>query len=164
MLTVRLPSVGISTLQKVVATQRIIYRGVAHNDFGAPKKHATDQPVSPHVDIYKFPIPAVSSITFRATGAAATGGMVVLAIPMIFNPGAGLAFIACIKSWPIIHTLIKLFVAFPLVYHTIAGCRHLFWDYSSRGLENIDEVDKSSKLVLFTALIVSILISFVHFY
>ena len=36
----------------------------------------TGRPVSPHVEIYKFPPTAISSITHRATGCVLAGGIV----------------------------------------------------------------------------------------
>ena len=41
-------------------------------EYEAQKK--PDRPLSPHVTIYKFPLPALTSITTRATGAALTFG------------------------------------------------------------------------------------------
>ena len=36
----------------------------------------TGRPISPHVDIYKFPPTAISSITHRVTGCVLAGGMI----------------------------------------------------------------------------------------
>jgi len=100
---------------------------------------------------------------FRATGAAATFGMVLISIPVIFNPASALGIITAVKSLPIVYPVVKFLVSFPLVYHTIGGIRHLIWDFSSRGLETVEEVDISSRIVLFTAIIVSVLLSFIQF-
>lgn len=38
-----------------------------YNSFGAPK-HRPQLPISPHVTIYRFPLPAITSIVHRITG------------------------------------------------------------------------------------------------
>eukprot|EP01006_Ploeotia_vitrea_P045496 TRINITY_DN66947_c6_g2_i2.p2 TRINITY_DN66947_c6_g2~~TRINITY_DN66947_c6_g2_i2.p2 ORF type:complete len:190 (+),score=88.98 TRINITY_DN66947_c6_g2_i2:37-570(+) len=108
----------------------------------------TGRPISPHVSIYKFPLPALTSITNRATGVAAWVG---------FGGGALLAtFGSCdIPSYihafqtaaPALVPIAKGLVAFPLVYHYVAGLRHLFWDETAKGLD-LESVDKSSYAVI----------------
>jgi succinate dehydrogenase (ubiquinone) cytochrome b560 subunit len=39
---------------------------------------------------------------------------------------------------------LKFGVAFPLVFHSLAGYRHLFWDATLKGIDNAS-ADKSSK-------------------
>jgi len=131
------------------------------NEFGSPKYMGYDRPLSPDVTIYKFPMPAVSSIIFRATGTAATLAMVSVAIPIIIFPHLALSAVTVIKGYPLLLTLVKIFVSFPLVYHSLAGLRHLFWDYSSRGLENYRDVDRSSRLLLYASVIITILLAFI---
>lgn len=38
-------------------------------------KLTKNRPISPHVSIYKFPLPAISSITHRITGVSLTAGI-----------------------------------------------------------------------------------------
>ena len=39
---------------------------------------------------------------------------------------------------------LKFGVAFPVVYHSLAGYRHLVWDFTLRGIDNAS-ADTSSK-------------------
>jgi len=133
------------------------------NEFGAPTYIGADRPMSPDVKIYKFPLPAVTSILFRATGVAAVAGMVALSIPVIFFPTSVLALVTAVKGYSLVYPVVKLLVAFPLVYHTLTGLRHIWWDYSSRGLDEISEVDQSSRRLLIVTGFITILLSFINF-
>jgi len=106
---------------------------------GTPKNHQDllkKRPTSPHVfDMekpvmfhYKFPITALTSVANRATGCAlygmlATAGFINLTGDL---PSAIEAFKA---AAPILVPLSKLVITYPLVYHWMAGLRHLYWDH-----------------------------------
>lgn len=88
------------------------------------RQAALGRPVSPHVEIYAFPVTALSSITNRATGVALTIG---------FAGGAALAAVgadipsliyAAQDTIPGFAPVSKLLVAFPLTYHTLSAVRH----------------------------------------
>ncbi|PRP89571.1 hypothetical protein PROFUN_00835 [Planoprotostelium fungivorum] len=103
-----------------------------------------DLPVSPHVSIYKFPAPALSSIANRATSAALTAGLAgASAIVLLKSPADLTIFLESIKSHGALLPVVKGTVAFPFVYHTLAAIRHLYWDYTSKGLDLVS-VQKSS--------------------
>jgi len=133
------------------------------NFAGAPRYVGQDRPISPHVTIYRFALPAITSIMHRVTGTSLALGMIAVAIPTIFNPGFPLAVIGFIKAHAFLHVLTKLLVSWPLVYHTINGLRHMYWDFSSRGLESVEQADKSSRFVLYSSTILAILLSFIAF-
>ncbi|KAK9810451.1 hypothetical protein WJX72_010894 [[Myrmecia] bisecta] len=129
------------------------------------KKVAT-RPVSPHVfEIdgkgfhYKMPINAISSIMTRVTGVALTAGA----------GGAGFvaltgdlpAAVEALKaSYPLLVIPIKGAIVFPLIYHYLAGVRHVVWDKHRIGknsdhkslLEN-ETVDKTSRAIIATSLV-----------
>jgi len=134
------------------------------NEFGAPKFKSTQRPVSPDIRIYRFPLPAVTSILFRITGTAAVVGMVAASVPVIYCPASALTAVGMVKGYSLVLPIVKFAVAFPFVFHTLAGLRHLFWDYSSRGLESIHQVDFTSRIIFWTSIFVTILIAFIKFY
>ena len=100
--------------------------------------------ISPHVNIYRFPLTAISSITNRITGVYLTGIFI----------GSGLYSLR--TKEPIIEKyneienpwkrLINYSLIFPLNYHTIGGIRHFIWDKYPKFLEN-NYVKKSSAFV-----------------
>lgn len=107
----------------------------------APKADASDnhdlknlaigRPMSPHITIYKFPLPAVLSITHRGTGVALTGYMVAFGIGALVLPHDFSYYMDVAESWQLsAPTLIaaKFTLAYPFTFHLTNGIRHLFWD------------------------------------
>ncbi|TYZ66398.1 hypothetical protein PybrP1_001219 [[Pythium] brassicae (nom. inval.)] len=119
------------------------------------RQAALGRPVSPHVEIYAFPVTALSSITNRATGVALTIG---------FAGGAALAAVgadvpsliyAAQDTIPGFAPASKLLVAFPLTYHMLNGVRHGVWDKAPQLINNIDG-PKSSYAVIGASLVLSL--------
>lgn len=119
-----------------------------------------ERPISPHVTIYQFPIAAISSITNRATGVALSVGVI----------GAGLLALggACdIPSYtaalhhsaPFLVPIFKAAFAFPLVYHYLAGLRHLYWDSTAKGLD-MHSVDLSTQILFGSSAVITIILAF----
>lgn len=106
-------------------------------------------PTSPHVMIYKFPIPAISSITNRITGVGLFVGFSALTAATLASGPEGL--LGAIDSFKIaapgLVPVTKCVVGFPLAYHYTAGLRHMVWDYTAKGLETPD-MESSSVAVL----------------
>ena len=105
--------------------------------------------ISPHVQIYKFPITAISSITNRVTGLGLTG----------LYLGSGFISLAgydLIKEYNNLNdnykSLINYGITFPTIYHTYGGIRHLVWDKYPKFLNN-SAVRKSSIFILGSSLI-----------
>ena len=48
------------------------------------------------------------------------------------------------RSGPAVVLPLRFCVAFPLVFHTLSGYRHLVWDFTQKGIDN-SSADKSSK-------------------
>ena len=110
--------------------------------------------ISPHVNIYKFPLTAVSSITNRLTGLYLTGIFV----------GSGLYSLRTDQSIykkytdldKNIKTSFHYSILFPINYHTLGGLRHFIWDKYPTLLEN-QSVRKSSLLLFGTSFAFSFL-------
>lgn len=87
------------------------------------------RPRSPHLQVYRLPLNAITSITHRLTGLLLALGAVLL-VAMLAAAAAGsrtygLAYDVA-ASWPGQIVLIGFTLA--LYYHLCAGVRHLFWD------------------------------------
>ena len=109
--------------------------------------------ISPHVNIYKFPITAVSSITNRLTGLALTGLFIGTGISNIFN-------LDLIKKYDKLENnykkVINYSAIFPATYHTFGGIRHFIWDKYPQLLNN-KQVQKSSFLLMGGSVVYTIL-------
>ena len=87
------------------------------------------RPISPHLQVYRWPITMATSITHRATGMALYGGSVLLAIwlcsaalgPEAFNA------VAAVYGSPV-GLLILFGFTWAIFYHLANGVRHLVWD------------------------------------
>jgi len=95
----------------------------------------TNRPLSPHLQVYKWQLTMVLSITHRATGIALSAGAPLL-VYWIWAVTSGPARFedaqALFGSLP---GLVILFgLSFCLYYHLCNGIRHLYWDMA-RGLE-----------------------------
>ena len=112
--------------------------------------------ISPHVEIYKFPVTAISSITNRITGVALTG----------YFLGAGFYCLCPYKEqinkkYDSLDWKMKKFInygaLFPISYHTLGGIRHFIWDLKPNLLKN--NAVKKSSLLLFGSSVISTVIS-----
>ena len=117
--------------------------------------------MSPHVTIYSQPIPAVSSITNRVSGVLLTvgmygGGLVALAGSCDL-PGAIHSFQS---SAPALVPVVKAIVAWPIVYHSLAGVRHLYWDYTAKGMD-LASVELSSKALIASSVVLAVGAAFI---
>ncbi|MFV0383926.1 succinate dehydrogenase, cytochrome b556 subunit [Paracoccus sp. (in: a-proteobacteria)] len=121
-----------------------------------------NRPLSPHLQVYKLPLAAVTSILTRITGHALVAGIVLIVwwlTAAVTGPGAFAAADWVVRSW--LGFLILLGSAWALWYHALAGIRHLFYD-AGIGLE-IEEARKSS-VVIVAGSVVLTLISLILFF
>lgn len=94
------------------------------------KNKELSRPMSPHLTIYKFELPAILSICHRITGLGASVALY----------AGGIGAIFCSQSFPEILQLVQQAVPHSLllltktalggaiIYHTLNGVRHLIWD------------------------------------
>jgi len=87
------------------------------------------RPLSPHLQIYRWPLSMVLSISHRATGIALSVGAVLLTWWLVAAAASDRAFAAVqwfLGSWVGIVCLLGWSAS--LVFHLFSGLRHLAWD------------------------------------
>lgn len=92
-------------------------------------RQAAERPLSPHLQIYRWRLPMVTSISHRFSGILLSVGSVVLAawvIAAAMGEGAFAAVNGHLAAW---YGRVLLFAwSFALFYHLCNGIRHLIWD------------------------------------
>ncbi|RUS20249.1 hypothetical protein BC938DRAFT_475591 [Jimgerdemannia flammicorona] len=108
----------------------------------SPRQRETDlsrqqgaaRPLSPHILIYEPQLTWYMSGAHRITGTALAGGFYVGTLAYLFGPAFGLhldsaSLVSAIATLPVSAKIgAKTLVAFPFVYHSLNGVRHLIWD------------------------------------
>ena len=87
------------------------------------------RPLSPHLQIYRWPLAMVISILHRITGIALAIGAVLLIVVLISvaaGPTAYEAIQGCISS--MVGQIFLFLWTIALFLHLTNGIRHLFWD------------------------------------
>ncbi len=112
------------------------------------------RPLSPHLQIYRLPLPAILSITHRMTGVILSTGTLLLAAWMVAlaQGPESFAIAMMIVSHPL-GQLVLFGYSAALFYHMCNGIRHLNWDRGA-GLE-IESVYRSGKFVIGAAVILT---------
>ena len=112
---------------------------------------AKARPLSPHLQIYRLPLPAILSITHRMTGIILSTGTILLAAWMVALAQGPEAFAMAmmVTAHPLGQFVLFGYSA-ALFYHMCNGIRHLNWDRGA-GLE-IDQVYRSGKLTIAAAI------------
>ena len=110
------------------------------------------RPLSPHVQIYRLPLVAITSITHRVTGVGLAAGLLLLSCWLAAAAKGGESYqtIHGVIVSPIGRVIMLGFTA-ALFFHLTNGIRHLIWD-TGRGLELA--CAKSSNRVVIGATIV----------
>lgn len=91
---------------------------------------ARERPLSPHLQIYKWPVTMGTSIIHRITGVGLGLGTLLLAwwlIAAALGPEAYELFQTLAGHW--FGRLVLFGFTVSLVYHALNGVRHLFWDF-----------------------------------
>ena len=112
------------------------------------------KPLSPHLQVYRWQITMVLSITHRATGVALAVGALVLAYwinAAAYGPDAFYNAQALLGHW--FGRLLLFGWTLALFFHLCNGIRHLFWD-AGKGLE-MPQVNMSGWLVLIATLVLT---------
>ena len=102
--------------------------------------------ISPHVQIYKFPITAISSITTRLTGLGLTGLYLGYGTLCFFGKQdlVNKKYNSLNENYK---KLINYTILTPTVYHTLGGIRHFVWDKFPSNFLNNKSVSRSSFLL-----------------
>ncbi|XP_072165845.1 succinate dehydrogenase cytochrome b560 subunit, mitochondrial-like [Diadema setosum] len=90
-----------------------------------------NRPMSPHLTIYSPQVTSMLSITHRGTGVGLTVGIYAVGLSMAVLPQDFAYYLELVKSLsygPALLFLTKLAIAWPMMFHTLNGVRHLFWD------------------------------------
>ena len=98
---------------------------------------ARERPLSPHMQIYRWPLPMMMSIAHRVTGVGLYFGTILIAwwlIAVASGPGGYSRFTAFMNSW--FGRLILFGYTWALIHHMLGGIRHLIWD-TGRGLDKV---------------------------
>lgn len=112
------------------------------------------RPLSPHLQIYRLPLPAILSITHRMTGVILSTGTLLLAAWMVALAQGPESFaMAMMLVGHPLGQLVLFGYSAALFYHMCNGIRHLNWDRGA-GLE-IESVYRSGKLVIAGAIILT---------
>jgi succinate dehydrogenase / fumarate reductase cytochrome b subunit len=88
-----------------------------------------ERPLSPHLQVYRWPLTMLTSILHRATGVAAAGGAVLLTAWLVAAAAGPDTFGMMRELLASIFGRLVLFgFTVSLVYHLLNGIRHLAWD------------------------------------
>jgi succinate dehydrogenase / fumarate reductase cytochrome b subunit len=111
--------------------------------------HTDNRPLSPHLQIYRLPLTAITSITHRITGLLLALGSLVLVYWLVAaasGPQAYATAMAVLGN--LFAQLLMLGWTYALFYHLCNGIRHLFWD-AGRGFDL--ETARKAGIVVFVA-------------
>ena len=125
-----------------------------HNIEIREPKMARSRPLSPHLQVYRLPLPALMSISHRATGILLVAGSLVLVcwiVAVASGPDAFASAQALLGSVP--GRALLLAITFSLFYHLGNGIRHLFWD-AGLGFE-LRTAHRSGVLVIVAAIVLT---------
>ena len=87
------------------------------------------RPLSPHLQIYRLPLPALMSISHRLSGVMLSTGTIFVAVWLMMLAAGETSF--ALAQSVVGHPLSQLVLfgySVALFYHACNGVRHLFWD------------------------------------
>lgn len=88
-----------------------------------------NRPLSPHLQVYRLPFTAITSISHRISGALLAAGSLVLVYWVAAVAGGAERYAAANAVLGSVPVRLLMFVwTFVLFYHLCNGVRHLFWD------------------------------------
>ncbi len=112
------------------------------------------RPLSPHLQIYRWPVTMLTSIVHRVTGVGLGAGALVVAwwlIAAAAGPAAYATFASAAGSW--FGQLVLFGFTWALVYHLLNGVRHLVWD-AGKGFEK-HRAERASLLVIVASVVLT---------
>lgn len=115
-----------------------------------------NRPLSPHLQVYRLPIAAITSIMTRITGHALVAGILLIVwwlAAAVTSPGTFACADWVMRSW--IGFIVMTGAMWSLWYHLLAGLRHLFYD-AGRGME-IESARKSSNAIIAGSVVLAVI-------
>jgi succinate dehydrogenase / fumarate reductase cytochrome b subunit len=113
------------------------------------------RPLSPHLQIYRWPVTMATSIAHRLTGLALSAGTLLLAwwlIAAALGPETYHVFAACAAN-PL-GQLVLFGLVWSLTFHLLNGIRHLAWD-TGVGFE-VSTANRSGVAVVLLSLVATL--------
>tara|TARA_B100000900_G_C20327618_1_gene612819 strand:- start:221 stop:661 length:441 start_codon:yes stop_codon:yes gene_type:complete len=87
------------------------------------------RPLSPHLQIYRLPLPALMSISHRLSGVILSTGTLLVAVWLMMLAAGESSFdLAQSVVGHLLGQLVLFGYSVALFYHACNGVRHLFWD------------------------------------
>ena len=117
-------------------------------------------PLTPHLQVYKWQISSLLSITHRITGFALNFSLVLFVIGLLcISSGESyyLIYLSYLKTFPL--KIIFFLTILGFIYHLLNGFRHILWDFGLF-LEN-KSASIFGYLIIILTLISTIYLSFV---
>lgn len=121
-----------------------------------------NRPLSPHLQVYRLPAAAITSILTRVTGHALVAGILLLVwwlVAAVSGPEAFATADGVLRSW--FGFLVMAASVWALWFHTLAGIRHLFYD-AGIGLE-IEQARLSSWWIVIGSVALTVVTLLVFF-
>jgi succinate dehydrogenase / fumarate reductase cytochrome b subunit len=116
-----------------------------------------ERPLSPHLQVYRWPVTMLTSITHRMTGVGLALGVLFMACWLVaLAMGEGAYDAVQAFHGTIIGRVLLLGFSWALIFHLLNGVRHLFWD-SGIGFEK-QASDRSGWAVLALSVVVTLAI------
>jgi len=115
-----------------------------------------NNPLSPHLSIYKFKLSLLMSIAHRITGGALYFSMLIFLFFLVsLSSGASAyeLFSLIIGTW--IGKLVILGITWAVFHHMLGGLRHFLWDMV-KGFE-VKTVDKLATITLLGGIVLTII-------
>ena len=112
------------------------------------------RPLSPHLQIYRLPLPALMSISHRLSGVVLSTGTIFVAVWLMMLAAGETSF--ALAQSVVGHPLSQLVLfgySVALFYHACNGVRHLFWD-AVIGL-NIPAIYASGRVAIALAVVLT---------
>lgn len=115
-----------------------------------------NRPLSPHLQIYRLPLTAITSITHRITGVLlglGALGLVYWLVALASGPESYAAAQAAAGS--VIGQIVMILFSLALFYHLANGIRHLFWD-AGYGFE-LETAHRTGQAVIVAAVVLTVI-------
>ena len=115
-----------------------------------------NRPLSPHLQVYRLPFTALTSISHRISGVLLSGGALVLVYWVVATAAGPQAYATANTILGSLPVQVLLFAwTFVLFYHLCNGIRHLFWD-AGYGL-SLQAAQRSGQTVIGAAVALTLL-------